>query len=159
MNKKAFLDSIIGRKLAYAIKSPDTELYDFGFGEEREMEDKRMLPPYILHVLCRFKIIHKDGSTKVQICHEDTTPNVFNKKIEPLIGLSVKRVGLSDKNDLWLDFGAYWVVFLLLKKIMMRLGAFSFPAAMSLILLPQAMSWNSSEFNGGLYVSNQSGTC
>ena len=111
MNEKAFLDSIIGQKLAYAIKSPDTELYDFGFGEERETEDKRMLPPYILHVLCRFKIIHKDGSTKVQICHEDTTPNVFNKKIEPLIGLSVKRVGLSDKNDLWLDFGAYWVVF------------------------------------------------
>ena len=111
MNEKAFLDSIIGQKLAYAIKSPDTELYDFGFGKERETEDKRMLPPYILHVLCRFKIIHKDGSRKVNICHEDTTPNVFNKKIEPLIGLSVQRVGLSDKNDLWLDFGAYWVVF------------------------------------------------
>ena len=111
MNEKAFLDSIIGQKLAYAIKSPDTELYDFGFGEERETEDKRMLPPYILHVLCRFKIIHKDGSRKVRICHEDTEPKAFNKKIEPLIGLSVKRVGLSDKNDLWLDFGAYWVVF------------------------------------------------
>ncbi|MBQ2960899.1 MAG: hypothetical protein IJE09_06725 [Oscillospiraceae bacterium] len=111
MNEKAFLDSIIGQKLAYAIKSPDTELYDFGFGEERETDDNRMLPPYILHILCRFKIIHKDGSRKVQICHEDTTPKSFNKKIEPLIGLSVKRVGLSDKNDLWLDFGAYWVVF------------------------------------------------
>ena len=111
MNEKAFLDSIIGQKLAYAIKSPDTELYDFGFGEERETEDKRMLPPYILHVLCRFKIIHKDGSRKVNVCHEDTTPETFNKKIEPLLGLSVKRVGLSDKNDLWLDFGAYWVVF------------------------------------------------
>ena len=111
MNEKAFLDSIIGQKLAYAIKSPDTELYDFGFGEELETEDKRMLPPYILHVLCRFKIIHKDGSRKVNICHEDTTPNAFNKKIEPLIGLGVQRVGLSDKNDLWLDFGAYWVVF------------------------------------------------
>lgn len=111
MNEKAFLDSIIGQKLAYAIKSPNTELYDFGFGEERETEDKRMLPPYILHVLCRFKIIHKEGSRKVQICHEDTTPEAFNKKIEPLIGLSVQRVGLSNKNDLWLDFGAYWVVF------------------------------------------------
>ena len=105
------LNKMVNQPLAYAIKSPDTELYDFGFGEERETDDKRMLPPYILHVLCRFKIIPKDGSRKVQICHEDTTPSVFNKKIEPLIGLSVKRVGLSDKNDLWLDFGAYWVVF------------------------------------------------
>ena len=111
MEAKSFLDKVLGQKLNYAIKSPDTELYDFGFGENRETEDKRILPPYILHVLCRFKIIHKDGSKKVQICHEDTSPNAFNKKIEPLIGLSVKRVGLSDKNDLWLDFGAYWVVF------------------------------------------------
>ena len=106
-----FLNQLLNQPLSYAIKYPDTELYGFGFGEERETDDQIMLPPYILHVLCRFKIIYKDGSRKVQICHEDTEPKAFNKKIEPLIGLSVKRVGLSDKNDLWLDFGAYWVVF------------------------------------------------
>ena len=34
MNKTDYLNAIIGKSLCYAIKSPDTELYDFGFGEE-----------------------------------------------------------------------------------------------------------------------------
>ena len=43
--------------------------------------------------------------------YEDTPSEIFQKEVERLIGLCPKRVGLSDKNDLWLDFGDYWVVF------------------------------------------------
>ena len=29
-----------------------------------------------------------------------------------MIGLSVERIALSDKNDLWLDLNKYWIVFI-----------------------------------------------
>ena len=55
-NALPYLNELIGKKLNYAIKSPDMELCDFGFGEDEvwKMEDgsERMLPPYILHTLC-----------------------------------------------------------------------------------------------------------
>ena len=41
----------------------------------------------------------------------DTPGKQFRAEIQPLLGLAVERVAVSDKNDVWLDFGDYWVVF------------------------------------------------
>ena len=111
-----FLNTLIGQPLSYAIKSPDMDLYDFGFGEEIEVKFSKSPPrkvaPYTVHALCKFKIIRRNGKIKVFRYYEDTPYEVFHSEIKPLTGLKVSRVGLSEKNDLWLDFGGeYWVVF------------------------------------------------
>lgn len=110
-----FLQTLLDQPLCYGIKSPDTELYDFGFGRLVEVTslrgEKREICTHILHVLCRFKVIWRNGERRVEKYYEDTPCEKFHSEIKRLIGLPVKRVGLSDKNDLWLDFGDYWVVF------------------------------------------------
>lgn len=117
IRKKAidFLHTLVGLPLCYAIKSPDTELYDFGFGNLVEVSSKqgnrKKIGTHMLHVLCRFKIIWKRGERRVDRYYEDTPCEVFHFEVSRLIGLKVIRVALSDKNDLWLDFGDYWVVF------------------------------------------------
>ena len=112
-----FLNQIVGLPLINAMKSTEIDLqglYAFGFGQYQE--DNRYwkgeeFPTYILHVLCRFKVIWKNGQKRVDIYYEDTPNEEFDAGIKSLIGLKVKRVGLSEKNDLWLDFGDYWIVF------------------------------------------------
>jgi hypothetical protein len=41
----------------------------------------------------------------------DTSPEIFTTNIMQLVGLVVKRFALSDKFDLWIDLGDYWIVF------------------------------------------------
>ena len=110
-----FLNTLLGQSLTYAIKSPDMDLYDFGFGEEIEVKFSKSPPrkvaPYTVHALCRFQVIWRNGEKKVARYYEDTPCEIFHSEIKSLIGLKVSRVALSDKNDLWLDFGDYWVVF------------------------------------------------
>lgn len=110
-----FLNTLVGQSLTYAIKSPDMDLYDFGFGEEIEVKSPhrppRTVAPYTVHALCRFQVIWRNGEKKVARYYEDTPCEIFHSEIKSLIGLKVSRVALSDKNDLWLDFGDYWVVF------------------------------------------------
>ena len=112
---KRYLDTLVNQPLRYAIKSPDTELYDFGFGELVKVFNRqgqqRIVGEYSLHVLCRFKVIQKNGEHKIEIFYEDTPCEIFHSAINQLVGLKIKRVQLSDKNDLWLDFGDYWIVF------------------------------------------------
>ena len=114
-NAVDFLYSLIGKPLNYAIKSPDTELYDFGFGELVEVVNRcgkhKRIGTQILHVICRFKVIWKKGEHRVNRYYEDTSSDEFHTEIQHLFGLKVKRVALSDKNDLWLDLGDCWVVF------------------------------------------------
>lgn len=110
-----FLYTLVGQPLCYGIKSPDMDLYDLGFGSGivdvssygEETEDWT----YILHVTCRFKVIWRNGERRIDKFNEDTPCEKFHSEVKRLIGLKVKRVGLSSKNDLYLDFGDYWVVF------------------------------------------------
>ena len=110
-----FLHVLIKQPLIYAIKSPDTELYDFGFGQPVEVLNQqgkqKIIGTYTLHALCRFKVICRSCEHKVDKYYEDTPCEKFHSEINRLIGLKVRRVELSNKNDLWLDFGNYWVVF------------------------------------------------
>lgn len=110
-----YLNSLIGQPLRYALKSPDTELYDFGFGELVEVVNRhgkhKDIGTYILHILCRFKVIWRNGEHRIDKYYEDTPSEAFHFEVKRLLGLKVIRVALSDKNDLWLDFGDCWVVF------------------------------------------------
>lgn len=114
-NPVEFLQTLVDQPLLYAIKSPDTELYDFGFGNLVEFTNRRgkktMIGTHILHVICRFKVIWKNGKHRVTTYYEDTPCEIFHADIQRLVGLKVRRVALSDKNDLWVDLGEYWVVF------------------------------------------------
>ena len=103
MDPLEYLNHLVCKPLCYGLKSPDSDLYDFGFGDPSAV--------YILHIICRFKVIWKNGEQRVRIYHENTPCEQFHAEIKPLLGLPVKRVALSDKNDLWLDFGDCWVVF------------------------------------------------
>ena len=103
----AYLQTLIGQTLHYALKSPDMDLYDLGFGAPEA--DFR----YVLHATCRFKVIWRNGERRTDKYYEDTPSEEFHSAIQRLIGWKVTRVGLSDKNDLWLDFGDgdCWAVF------------------------------------------------
>lgn len=110
-----FIQTLIDCPLLYAIKSPDTELYDFGFGElvdtlNRQGKRKK-IGTHMIHALCRFKVIWKNGSRRVDRYFEDTPYEVFFSDAKRFVGLKVLQVALSDKNDLWLDLGDYWIVF------------------------------------------------
>lgn len=115
MDTLMFLQSLVDLYLCYGIKSPDMDLYDFGFVNEinsiHRSDKKKVVYTHCLHVVCRFKVIWKIGNNKTDIYHENTSCEKFHSKIAYLIGMKVKRVALSEKNDLWLDFGDCWVVF------------------------------------------------
>ena len=115
MDALEFLRTLVNLSLCYGLKSPDTDLYDFGFGNI-----KNTTKPYrgaeevgtlILHVTCRFKVIWKTGESRVDKYDEDTTCEKFHSDVKRLLWLKVRRIALSDKNDLWLDLGDYWIVF------------------------------------------------
>ncbi|MDD6034240.1 MAG: hypothetical protein PUC47_12335 [Oscillospiraceae bacterium] len=109
-----FLRTLVGQQLRYGIKSPDMDLYDFGFGEwmqytgvNGEMHDVCTLT---LHVACGFRVFWKDGGCLT--FDANTSSEAFHFAVKRILGLRVKRVWLSDKNDLRLDFGECRVVFI-----------------------------------------------
>lgn len=114
MKSLDYLQALVGQSLSYAIKSFDTELYDFGFYNAEQPSQSPIdvsQVEYVLHVICRVKVIWNKDEHRVQEYYEDTPYAKFHSEINQLIGLEVKRVALSDKNDLWLDFGDCWVAF------------------------------------------------
>lgn len=115
MDALEFLQTLVDQPLCYGIKSPNMDLYDFGFGDvisTMNLHGKvKNVCTHILHVTCRFKVIWKNGEHRVDKYYEDTSCDKFHSEIKRIIGMKVRRVALSDKNDLWLDFGDYWIVF------------------------------------------------
>lgn len=111
----AYLQALINQPLCYGQKYCNTELYCFGFGDQTELissvNRKTIGCTHFVHVLCWFKIIWKNGETRVCKYYDNTPGENFHSNIQQLLGMKVKRIGLSDKNDLWLDFGDCWVVF------------------------------------------------
>lgn len=109
-----FVQNLVGKSLKYGQKFGDTELYDLGFGPEREIEfwdgEKRILPEYILHIMCDFDIVWRNGINRVDEYDGNTPGEEFATDIKKLIGLDVLKVELREKNDLLIDFGDYWMV-------------------------------------------------
>ena len=108
------LCQLVNQPLHYGIKSPDCDLYDIGFGEMVDYvglnNEIRKVCNYTLHITCRFKIIKKKEKQTTCCYFEDTPSSIFQYDVSKLIGLCVKRIALSDKNDLWIDLGDYWIV-------------------------------------------------
>lgn len=103
-----FLRPLVGQPLRYALKSSDTELYDFGFGKPVEVTRlgiRRRIGTYSIHALCRFRILWKNGECGAEEYCENTPSEEFSVKIRRLIGREIMELGLSEKNDLWLDMG------------------------------------------------------
>lgn len=112
---KSFLDGLVGETLRYAVKLPDCELYDFGFGKWKIEQDAygscKESCTYVLHVICRFQIIWQGEDKHIDTYYEDSSHELFRCVAAQLMGLTVSRVALSSKNDLWLDLGRCWIVF------------------------------------------------
>ena len=103
-----FLRPLVGQPLRYALKSPDTELYDFGFGKPVEVTRlgiRRRIGTYSIHALCRFKVLWENSERGAEEYCENTPSEEFSMNIRHLIGREIMKLGLSEKNDLWLDMG------------------------------------------------------
>ena len=115
MDAFKFLQTLLNQPLCYGLKSPDTDLYDFGFGDTenpmRPYGDGKGVGTLTLHIQCRFKVIWKNGEQRVDRYYEDTPSEKFHSEVKDFIGMKVRQVALSDKNDLWLDLGDCWIVF------------------------------------------------
>lgn len=101
-----YLQKLIGQPLCYGIKSYDMDLYDLGFGEAANH------PAFAIHSTSEIKLIQRTQDKKTKIFNGNSCYIDFSNNINPLIGLSVERIALSDKNDLWLDLNKYWIVFI-----------------------------------------------
>ena len=115
MEALEFLQALVDLPLCYGLKYSDTELYELGFGKmdivTTRYGNEKKVCTHILHILCRFKVIWKNGERKVDKYYEDTPSEKFHSEAERIVGLKVRRVALSDKNDLWLDLDDCWIVF------------------------------------------------
>ena len=106
-----YVQQLKDKYLCYGIKSPDIDLYDFGFsGQMEAKQNSNNCFWYILHITCEFKVIWKNKC--IEYYDANTNTSQFSANIQKLIGLKVQRVTLSEKHDLWLDLGKYWVVFI-----------------------------------------------
>ena len=109
------LQTLVSQPLCYVLKSPDTDLYDFGFGKVVETTNwkhtNKRMHTHIIHATCRFEIIWRNEERRVDRYYEDTPSEIVYSDTEKLIGHRIKCFALSEKNDLWLDLGEYWIVF------------------------------------------------
>ena len=99
------LETMLGQPLQWAIKSPDLELFDVGFGGEG-----KDLPPFVIHAICPVKVV-SHATRQVRVYQGNADAEGFRRDLEGLYGLSLRRVALSEKHDLWLDLGEYWLIF------------------------------------------------
>lgn len=112
-NVAEFVQMLVGKSLYYCLKSPDTELYDLGFLDNNcKTKEVTECDELALHAICCFKLIIPNSSCRSILFDAETSRNQVNSQFKSLIGLPIKRIALSEKNDLWLDFGNYWLVFI-----------------------------------------------
>ena len=114
LNAECELRKLVGCPLCYGLKSPNMDLYDFGFGECKEVIDwrggKKLLSTYVIHAVCGIKILRHHQNSGSVIYTGDSDSELFHNDIQKLLGLTVNRIALSEKNDLWLDLGEYWLI-------------------------------------------------
>lgn len=103
----AMVQLLVGKPLRYAIKSPDIDLFDLGFGCDVHFinanGEQQEACQHTIHLVCGILVYWKDRH-KEQF-FGDTSPHIFQESIQKLVGEKVRRVALSDKNDLWFDLG------------------------------------------------------
>lgn len=106
------LNNLVGQPLRYGIKSPDMDLYDLGFGDDVKYVcwdgEPNEACTYAIHLTSEIHVDWKNGNV-VEYCY-DTPCEEFDADIRQMIDLRVRRVALSDKNDLWLDLGRCYMI-------------------------------------------------
>lgn len=111
---ESVLQKLVGCPLCYGIKSSDMDLYDFGFGDCEVVKGwcnkERFLAAFTIHAVCCIEIIGSKDNTTSVLYDADTPCEQFHGDIAALLGLTVKRIALSKKNDLWIDLGKYSIV-------------------------------------------------
>ena len=95
-----YLQHLINQPLQYGLKSPDMDLFDIGFGEYININN---VCKYAIHFTYGIKLYWKNG--KKEEFDSMASHIQFNSSIKALVGAKVKRIALSEKNDLWLDMG------------------------------------------------------
>ena len=110
-----YLQQVVGQPLSYGFKSWDMDIFDVEFGElvqcTKFNDEPHECFSYIVHNVGGIKIIWRK-ERRTTFYDIDTKTEEFHTDIQKLIGYKVLRVGLSDKNDLWFDFGDVWMVFI-----------------------------------------------
>ena len=106
------LNKLVGQKVQYAKKSPDTELYDIGFGEMR----KTIMyngSEHSVSTLCRIKVVFCESSLKKQIKWFDSVSSSeeFSHIENNIIGLEVISIDVNERNCLKVDLGQWVLVF------------------------------------------------
>lgn len=108
------LGCIIGQPLQYGRIYQEYGMYGLGFGPLFKVPSWNGVPklvcPYTFHIQCQLKIIDREKCSAIKFM-ADTPPEIFTTNIMQLVCLVVKRFALSDKFDLWIDLGDYWIVF------------------------------------------------
>ena len=101
-----YLNALIGKPVKYIIKSPDMNLYDFGFGDTFAVEGALGL-----HRMCEYTMHTSSSAIRVFWDNEEESEysgNTSSKEVsllsERLMNSIVKSVALNDKNDLCIDF-------------------------------------------------------
>ena len=96
---------LVGCCFRYGLKSHNMDLYDLGFGEDVHflncLGNTQTACKHTLHFTCGIKLFWKDG--RINEFGPTTESPMFSVAVEPLIGTVVRRIALSDKNDLWID--------------------------------------------------------
>ncbi len=105
------LQVLVGLPMGYAIDAEGWEdLIRVGFGDPADVPRDVNPYQYELHVMCPFKLIWREEKRK-EMFWEYSSQDMYLPSFRKLVGHEIKRVGLSDKNDLWLDLGFCWIVF------------------------------------------------
>lgn len=109
------LHDLVGQALCYGLKSPDMFFYDMGFGKCEIIESlnhrRQLLSTFAIHASCYLKVIERECHKSILFSGNSNSED-FHEVIERLCGLTVKRIALSPKNDLWIDLGSIWLVFI-----------------------------------------------
>ena len=107
-----YIENLLNVPLCAAQKSPDTELYEFIFGEpiiNQTPKNEKKNETYVLHVVCEFDIIFRKEK-RIKHFDSNTDHKEFHKCVELCINKLIHRVAINETNQLWLDFGDIWVV-------------------------------------------------
>lgn len=113
---KRMLNKLIGHPIIYAIKSPDMDLCDFGFGFSNDYQFAKdgtacMQPLFAIHSVCLVGIQEKH-SNNTNWSSWDTPATIFKKMFQVCLGCTVKTVCISKRGNLTIDLGVYIVKFI-----------------------------------------------
>lgn len=111
------VQAILNMPLQYGFFYREIGMFDFGFGNkigftQSEIDVKRCVHEYALHVICEYDVVWKNGQRCVKRFNWDTELSAFHAVVSDIVGLVVKRITIDEANKLWIDLGKYWIVLL-----------------------------------------------